>query len=214
LLRHEDAIEQVEAAIQENPALGKYEVLTGFYNNGARMRRKYIFPEIEVAIEQGDMVNPELQLFNSYDTKWPLIVILGAYRLVCTNGLVIGKKYLQLKKRHVFDFDEIDIKEQISTALDRFKLQTYQWKRWANRRLAPNISQKVMKEMKFGKKAMDEIEQRIAQESNGFNNGFPIISLWAFYNVITWYISHRAASLNHRVEMERRLRISLKHFNN
>ena len=31
-------------------------------------------------------------------------------------------------------------------------------------------------------------------------------SLWQFYNVVTWYITHHAALLNHRVEMEKRLR--------
>jgi len=210
LIRHEKAIEQAEAAIQGNPALGKYRVVTGFYNDGGRMRRKYIFPEIEVKIQEGDMVNPELQLFNSYDTSWPFIVILGAFRFICTNGLVIGKKYLQLKKRHIFNFDEIDLKKQVSTALNRFELQTNQWKAWASRRLAPSTSKKVMKGMKFGKKALDEIEQRIIQESKGFDDGFPIISLWAFYNVLTWYISHRAVSLNHRVEMEKRLRKAIR----
>lgn len=35
----------------------------------------------------------------------------------------------------------------------------------------------------------------------------PAMNLWQFYNVVTWYISHHAASLNHRVELERRLRV-------
>jgi hypothetical protein len=34
----------------------------------------------------------------------------------------------------------------------------------------------------------------------------PATSLWQFYNVVTWYISHHAASLNHRVELEKQLR--------
>jgi integrase len=58
------------------------------------MRRGYVFPDITVEISSGDDINPELQLFNSYDTTWPFIVILGAFRLICTNGLVIGKKFL------------------------------------------------------------------------------------------------------------------------
>jgi len=38
------------------------------------------------------------------------------------------------------------------------------------------------------------------------------MSLWVFYNVLTWYITHRAASLNHRVEMERRLRMAVSRY--
>jgi hypothetical protein len=51
------------------------------FNDGGRMRMKYLFPEIEVEIAKDDVVNPELQLFNSYDTTWPFTVILGSLGL-------------------------------------------------------------------------------------------------------------------------------------
>jgi len=64
--------------------------------------------------------------------------------------------------------------------------------------------------MKFGKNAMEEIGYKIDQDTNGYNQDhFPVMSLWAFYNVITWYLTHRAVSLNHRVEMEKRLRVAM-----
>ena len=70
---------------------------------------------------------------------------------------------------------------------------------------------KVMKAMKYGKTALKEIEERITREADGFtDNGFPIMNLWIFFNVLTWYITHRAVSLNHRVEMEKRLRSALR----
>lgn len=213
LIRHEDAIQQIEDTTNDFPELGQYKVITEFYNEGARMRRNYCFHELFTEIAPNDNVNPELHLFNSYDTTWPFFVLLGAFRIVCTNGLVVGKKYLHLRKRHVYDFDQIDLKEQISTALKRFKLQTKQWKKWADHRLTEKTYFNLMKTMKFGKKAMKDIRERTAQEAEGFNdNNFPIMSLWIFFNVITWYISHHAVSLNHRVEMERRLRSAMVHF--
>ena len=127
LIRHEHAIEQIEETISETPGLGEYETHTAFYNDGGRMRRTYVFPDIPVEIAPGDEINPELQLFNSYDTSWPFIVILGAFRLICTNGLVIEEKFLHLHKRHIYDFDQIDLKEQVSTALERFDRQTREW---------------------------------------------------------------------------------------
>ena len=148
-----------------------------------------------------------------YDITWPFIVLIGAFRFVCANGLVVGEKYLHLRKRHVFDFDHMDIKKQVSTALKRFNLQTNQWKKWTEIKLNEKIYDNVMKAMKFGKKAMEEIENRTAQEAKGFaDNGLPIMNLWIFYNILTWYITHRAVSLNHRVEMERRLRSAMRHF--
>jgi hypothetical protein len=149
---------------------------------------------------------------NSYDTTWPFIVILGGYRVFCSNGLVVGERYLHLRKRHVYDFEQMDIKEQVSSALGRFKLQTNQWKNWTEIRLTEKIHADIINAMNFGKKAMEEIENRTEQEVEGFaDTGFPIMSLWIFYNISTWYITHHAVSLNHRVEMERKLRSAMRY---
>jgi hypothetical protein len=69
--------------------------------------------------------------------------------------------------------------------------------------------------MKFGKKAQEEIVQKIEHDSVGKDEeGFPITTFWVFYNIMTWYITHRAVSLNHQVELERRLRRSLRRTRN
>jgi len=210
LIRHEDAVQRIETAIDENRKLGKYDTMTEFYNDGARMRMIFRFYEKSVEIKKEDAVNPELHLFNSYDTTWPFIVIVGAFRFVCANGLVVGKKYLHLRKRHIYHFDEMDLNEQVSTALKRFKLQSDQWKKWTDRQVTEKIYENLMKIMKFGKKAIEMVEKQILSEAKDYtDNGFPIMNLWIFYNVLTWYITHRAVSLNHRVELERRLRSAI-----
>ena len=213
LIRHEDAVQRIERIIDENLELGKYKTDTEFYNDGARMRMIYRFYEKSVEIKKGDTVNPELHLFNSYDITWPFIILIGAFRFVCANGLVVGEKYLYFRKRHVYHFDQMDIKEQVATAFKRFNLQTKQWKSWTELRLTEKTHADVLKAMKFGKKATAEIKNRAAQEAEGYtDNGFPIMNLWIFFNILTWHITHRAVSLNHRVEMERRLRSTMRHF--
>jgi hypothetical protein len=212
LIRHEEAIEQIEKAIFDVPGLGRCETFTEFYNDMGRMRRTYRFSEKTAEIEPDDYINPELHLFNSYDVTWPFIITLGAFRVLCTNGLVVAEKFLCLKKRHVLGLDQINPKEQVSTALKRFGKQTDKWKEWANRQLTEKTYKKVIKDMKFGKKAMEKIENRIYQEAEDFDkNSLPIMSVWMFFNVLTWYITHKAVSLNHRVDMEKRLRAAMVH---
>jgi len=212
LIKHEEAIEQIEKEISEFPDLGKYTVYTRFYNDGGRMRRTYRFYEEGATVAADDSITPELHLFNSYDVTWPFIIILGAYRVICSNGLVVGEEFLHLRKRHVHDLDQINVRDEVFTALTRFKLQTKQWEKWAHRQLTEKTYKKVIKDMKFGKKAMDEIEDQIYQEAEGFsNNGVPIMSVWMFFNVLTWYITYKAVSLNHRVDMEKRLRAAMVH---
>lgn len=213
LIRHEDAISEVEKILRTTKDLNTWEVQTDFYNDGGRMRRKFYFRHCSVEIRNGDSVSPELQLFNSYDTTWPFIVLLGAFRFVCTNGLVVGKKFLCLRKRHVYKMDRIGLREELSTALARFSKQTDEWKKWADQILSETAYQTVMKQMQLGAKATKEIKEKIREEAGAeTESGLPLISIWLFYNMLTWYITHKAASLNHQVEMERRLRKAMQHF--
>jgi hypothetical protein len=71
-----------------------------------------------------------------------------------------------------------------------------------------------MEAMDFGKRATEEIEDQVDEDFEGFlTNGFPQITVWLFYNIIAWYITHKAVSLNHRVELENRLRRAINYFN-
>jgi hypothetical protein len=212
LIRHESAIEQVERAIAERRDLGQFQVVTEFYNDRGRMRRTYRFLEIEVEISAGDPISPELIVFNSYDTAWPFIVLLGAFRIVCTNGLVVGEKFLHLRKRHIYELGQINVAEEIGTALKRFNQQARQWKGLTEKKLTPRAYSKVLEAMRLGIKAREEVESRIFREADGIDpDGFPILTVWGFYNVLTWHISHNSVSLNHRVEMEGRLRAAISH---
>jgi len=213
IIRHEQAIGHIKSIIARNDHLGKYHNEVNFYNAGGRMRCTFTFPGISAEIDKGDVVNLQLHLFNSYDVTWPFIIILGAFRFVCANGLVIGKEIFYIRKRHVYELDDLNIRKNIATATKRFEKQAGKWMNLAQIPLHPTTYEKVMKSMKFGKNATEEIEQRIELDASGYNNeDFPEISLWAFYNVLTWYITYKAVSLNHRVEMENRLRAAMVYF--
>jgi len=210
IITHQQAIEQIESIIAKQEDLGGYALTVNFYNDGGRMRCTFTFPRITAEIAKGDIVNLQLHLSNSYDVTWPFTVILGAFRLVCTNGLVVGEKMLHIKKRHVYELDHLNIEHTITTATRRFQKQSGQWKDLDQIPLNPTVYGQVMQTMKFGKQATEEIGCKIEQEARGYDDShFPLMSLWAFYNVITWYLTHRAVSLNHRVEMEKRLRIAM-----
>lgn len=213
LIRHEDVIFQVENALNKVPVLGRYEIENEFYNSGGRMRRKYRLYEVSVEIAEGDCVNPEIHLYNSYDRSWPFFITVGAFRIICSNGLVIGQMYLQIRKRHVYNFRNLNLEEQVAGALKKFNAETTIWKKWTNRSLTESAFNQIMKAMKLGKKAKKEVHSRLENDSEGYDEeGFPIATLWVLYNVLTWYISYRAVSLNHKVELEIRLRSAMDGF--
>lgn len=213
VIRHEAAIVKVEEAINQVKDLRKYNIRTFFYNEGGRMLREYTFEGPKVAIQPGDLVKPTLYLRNSYDLSWPLEVYLGALRLACKNGLVIGVKFFKFRTRHIQAIENLPLKYEIATALKRFSKQADVWKKWTEIRLTRRDHDNVMEIMAIGDRAMEDIRDRMNQQSRGWDpKGFPIISLWVFFNILTWYITHRAASLNHRMEMEGRLRRAIMNF--
>jgi len=213
LIRHEEAIEEIEDLIYDNEDLGEPTIKTSFYNDGGRMCRRYRFQKVAVEIDPGDKLHPELHLYNSYDVTWPLIVILGAYRLVCKNGMVVRKTLFRFKKRHVLELERMNFKEDVSTVLTRFDIQVKAWRGWRTRLISLETYDKVMNTMEFGKKATEEIESKVNEDFEGFLfRGYPQITAWLLYNILTWYATHKAVSLNHRVELEGRLRAAIGHF--
>ena len=213
LIRHEQAIDEIEDLIYDNEDLGKPTVTTLFYNKKGRMRRSYRFSMVAMAINPGDELYPELHLYNSYDTVWPLTVALGAYRLVCKNGMVVWKKLFQFKKRHVLELEKMNFKKDVSTVLTRFDSQVKTWREWQTRPISLETYDKVMNTMGFGKKATEQIESKVNEDFEGFLfRGCPQITAWLLYNILTWYATHKAASLNHRVELEGRLRNAISYF--
>lgn len=206
LIRHEQAIEKVERFIHGYNLMSGYVVDTEFFNDRGRMRRTYRFPSISVQISKDDTVCLTLHLFNSYDLTWPFIVLVGAFRFVCANGLVIGTKYYQFRKRHVFDLEEVGLEADLNRSIKKFNLQAQEWRKWAEVPMTMTVYGRVMRSMQFGVRATEEIEEKIWDGRQPESDGVPLITLWAFYNVLTWYLSHRVASLNRRVELEHRLR--------
>jgi len=212
LIRHEQAIEKVERFIHGHNLMSGYVVATEFFNDLGRMRRTYRFSSISVKISKDDAVCLTLHLFNSYDLTWPFIVLVGAFRYVCANGLVIGTKYYQFRKRHVFDLEEVGLEADLNRSIKKFNLQAQEWRKWAEVPMTMAVYDRVMRSIQFGVRATEEIEERIWEDMGASQEGVPLISLWAFYNVLTWYITHRAVSLNHRVEMENKLRMATGQF--
>jgi hypothetical protein len=212
LITHEEAIDRIEGILTGHEELGYYRTKTEFYNAGARMRRTYSFPRVDITIRQGDVVNLELQLFNSYDRTWPFIIILGGFRVVCSNGLVIRKTYYHCKKSHVSDLADIAPLNELSTSISRFITQGKRWMQWANIPLTGKVYGAIMESMKLGTRAVSAIHQEALRMNHSFERGIPNVSLWIFYNLLTWYITHRTASLIHRVKLENGLRIAMRHF--
>ena len=61
-------------------------------------------------------VDLRLECFNAVDGSSRLIVLFGWYRLVCANGMVIGKSKIEIRERHGQPLEIDSIPERIASS--------------------------------------------------------------------------------------------------
>ena len=93
------------------------------FGKGARSIVKYEFDKHKIKISNGDICTPEIVWANSYDGTVGLNIIAGAFRLVCTNGLVIGVVAEKYKNKHIIQNMELqDIEGVIEETIKKTKM--------------------------------------------------------------------------------------------
>lgn len=225
LIRHEDLIAKVEGVMAEFPEYGEREVEVGF-GPGGRMRLEYSFPEIQYDIGRGgvgDLVHPTWTFFNSYDGGWALRGLFGAFRLVCSNGLVIGEKFAHYRQEHHQLEEDVELlKQTMRNGMERFSVQTEIWKGWVDRVMeraeAEHVARKINWSPGQWNRLLEEPESQTGiQLQNLFGrperkeNGVVVpeivptltsITKWELFNVITQFITHGIESMVKRRRLE------------
>jgi len=220
LIQHEDAFEIVQDALFKNPEFGSFVSQADFSPDGSKMRATIRFPEVDFKIRTGDTVNPTIEIFNSYDLSWKFQLLFGAFRLVCSNGLIIGENFLHTKKRHMPSLDIEAVSSQLSEAMEIFSKQTELWKSWADEVLAPKQVEKVIKSLDLNKGEYESLE-----ETEEVLEGFSLqdwfifhihhvgseiaMTRLIFFNILTQFLTHNVDSVVRRTMLEQRLRNSI-----
>ena len=70
------------------------------FGDGQQTTWKWILPDVEIEISKGDMMNPEIIIKNSYDGTSQVHILSGAFRLVCSNGMIIGTTIDKYNYKH------------------------------------------------------------------------------------------------------------------
>ena len=73
---------------------------------------KWQFPDQKVHVGPRDDISPEIIIRNSYDGTVGVNLLAGAFRIVCTNGMVIGVVLDNYKNKHSVYNIELDKLEQ------------------------------------------------------------------------------------------------------
>ena len=191
---YKTTLDMIEDAIQSTPEFGNFKRSVNFMNDGGRMIAKYRFTDHLIPVgSNADLVHPEVYVRRSYDTSWGFILLLGAFRLVCSNGLVVGEKILEYKHKHTTGLDQKILLESLKGSMDKFSRQTKIWESWLDRVTTPNEYERVMNKMEFGQRHTRDIEKEVEVSSNITLEDIKTktLSYWMFFNIISQYITHK-----------------------
>ena len=98
LVKNETIIKTANPIIKKNGGkIKEVNVLGG----GTKVHLSWHFPKEVVNIGNNDDMTPEIVINNSYDGTIGVNIIAGAFRIICTNGMVIGIVASKYKNKHI-----------------------------------------------------------------------------------------------------------------
>lgn len=195
LVKHASVIDSFREAgagheVQEKIALG---------NAGATLFYQMTFPKVQMEVKKGDIVRLQMIAKNSYNGNNSLQIILGALRLVCTNGMIVGTQFFSFNFRHIgavggmtdnFDLDEYRqaYTDYIRLFSEKAPVMADMARRELPRQVADRIELFNPNAHQLPKYLMDEA--RASFENEGDH------SVWGYYNALTFAVTHKMKSQN------------------
>ncbi len=201
---HEQVIKLAEDAAQALPEFGKAEVSIKVLANGGKLKVEVKFPEVDYEIKPGDVVNPKMDIMSSYDLGWKYSGMFGAYRLVCSNGLTVGKVFDKFKKRHLTSLDPGELSQTMLSGMSQFSEQTELWTKWADQQILPEMYEGMWEALPFSPTEREKMEALPEAATSlilptALKSGE--LTRWGFYNVVTQFATHEIKSELRQVEV-------------
>ena len=147
----------------------------------------YTFPEHRVSIKEGDEMDLTLTVLNSYDTSWRFRSLMGAFRLLCANGMIVGDTLAEYSGKHTASLDTDRAIKDLGIALDIYLQNADAWKEYPKIAVTTKQVDSVFANLAKGSKTM------LKMLDNTFNNIYKEEmgnTLWALYNTLTDWSTH------------------------
>lgn len=138
LLQHHTVIDEALNAVRElgiDPSEITANVdLTHF---GERMRLGLIFPEaFGLTITGKDRMALRLECYNSVDGSTRFMAVIGWFRFVCSNGLVIGETKIDYRRRHNQTMDIGEIIQVLKDGIAATAREDRLYKKWMRHKVS------------------------------------------------------------------------------
>lgn len=190
LISHKEVLEKSREVLLQEKSI--FEEKIDVTQNGSHCVIQYTFPDSKIEIRRGDFVSLQIIIINSYDASTSIRFLMGAFRLVCSNGLVIGKELVYYSQRHTSELDANVMQERFRDVSRYFNERMVPaMNKMSESQLSEKTSNQLFKKYKdkkmFPHWLIDNAEMRYQREGK---------TIWNFYNSITYSITHGRSGMN------------------
>lgn len=155
-------------------------------HGGARTVVTYTFPAHRIEVKKDDPMDLKISVLNSYDGSWKFMSLVGALRLACLNGQVIGDFFSSFYGKHTMNLDTDAAVDRLETSLDVYLQNAEYWKQYPKISVTDLQAQNVFLNLAGTSKVLngvlEEIHVKYVDEMGG--------NLWALFNTLTDWSSH------------------------
>lgn len=155
-------------------------------HGGARTVVTYTFPAHRIEIRKDDPMDLKISVLNSYDGSWKFMSLVGALRLACLNGQVIGNFFSSFYGKHTKSLEPEVAVNKLRMSLGVYTENAEYWKQYPNIPVNELQVNNVFINLAGDSKVLGEYLHNIYakyQDDMGAN-------LWALYNTLTDWSSH------------------------
>jgi len=179
IVTHKEALDKSISVVEQLEDLKLQKIITT--KGGSRMFATFESQK-EYIIDNGDNLKLRLTLTNSYDGALKYGFIIGAYRLVCKNGLRTGKDIFAVRQKHTSGLNINAIMNSARKAVRYFNENTIPTWTSMNRTTVNVDSILKQVEESLPNRLFKEVSERVASKKQA--------TLWELYNDFTEVATH------------------------
>ncbi len=213
LVLHEDVIRQMDSLCAEFPEYGVPTREIWMSNFGGRMKTRWTFTDIDFAIgtlSDGtpDTVHPTMETFCSYDTSLAQHTLIGGFRVICSNGMIVGKVLGRYKKKHTTSLDLTEARRTLANGMRDYSKAQNLWLEYYNRN-ASSAEVNCFDALGFKKDEKEAIEVEIKKQGKVLewddedkDKRRVDINAWALFNILTDQASHHVKDVTRQAKVQ------------
>lgn len=221
VVKHQEVLSMMEEICYNMPEYGTPTKEIWLTNHGGRLKIRFTFRDVDFEIGklpngEPDIVYPTAEAFCSYDTTLSQRVLVGGFRLICTNGMVVGKILGEYKRKHTVNLDLDVARARITQGMADYSNAVGLWQTYLERNASlPEVN--CYRTIGFNKTEKLSVEAAIKRIGNVKKwddeepeNNDVEINAWSLMNIYTEEASHRVDDVTRRSKISDNIAKSFK----